>query len=660
MQLPLATDVTSLTFDAGDGTTFPYDQVSTPDNIRYWSITGVRVDSSVAFADPNVFVYVVIVTDIGAGGTPIGVPHIWGGYLPTGGIDFLNHLDGPYGDQAVPERSGPIAAVRFEVYCCSRKNQTTLAWTDPTCSTKQTHLNGTSDHIDVTVAVGGATPASLIKGHPVLGKGLFYNVGNGNLDLGVTAASIGLVDADFENDGTGWVFGLGAHINTDPMYVQSGAKSVQITTSSADGYAWSPPFGVDKDQEIFVEIYAVAVGVTTALLRLWIAFYDGAGTYIGDGGSVSLTPTYAHPTDTGFVRVWNHGVSSDPSVAAARIILDIVPNGGADPDTGVYYVDHVSERPQTPFGPGQTRDNHGGVKVLVAGPIYNDIANAVNIRIAPDFVVSSIGGFSTLGVGFIDLVKATGFGGLNPDGSSIFAGGGGSAPFTVNKIGVNYLAVGDALFAGTATFAYFSGGVEGGKVTINSLGITIANKITSPTVTLTLAASGATIANGANNVQVTAFGMIVVVGATIPVQIDATGILLENGFSSVSITASAVTITNGVLNTPVINVVNGTVTAQINDVAVSGSPGLVVQDSSTGYTAGVGYNFISIAQLVAGVNTFAQLTPGALTAGTSTGQGATLTPSIFSMTNLRSTDPGAGSKEIWYDPADGNRLKYRP
>jgi hypothetical protein len=28
--------------------------------------------------------------------------------------------------------------------------------------------------------------------------------------------------------------------------------------------------------------------------------------------------------------------------------------------------------------------------------------------------------------------------------------------------------------------------------------------------------------------------------------------------------------------------------------------------------------------------------------------------------NLPSTNPGAGSKQIWYDPADGNRVKYAP
>ena len=28
--------------------------------------------------------------------------------------------------------------------------------------------------------------------------------------------------------------------------------------------------------------------------------------------------------------------------------------------------------------------------------------------------------------------------------------------------------------------------------------------------------------------------------------------------------------------------------------------------------------------------------------------------------NLRSTNPGGGSKQLWYDPADGNRVKFAP
>jgi hypothetical protein len=33
---------------------------------------------------------------------------------------------------------------------------------------------------------------------------------------------------------------------------------------------------------------------------------------------------------------------------------------------------------------------------------------------------------------------------------------------------------------------------------------------------------------------------------------------------------------------------------------------------------------------------------------------------LYSLQNLRSTNPGAGSQQLWYDPADGNRVKYAP
>lgn len=54
---------------------------------------------------------------------------------------------------------------------------------------------------------------------------------------------------------------------------------------------------------------------------------------------------------------------------------------------------------------------------------------------------------------------------------------------------------------------------------------------------------------------------------------------------------------------------------------------------------------------------------GLATLALSTPSGAntlTLTPTLFKMTGLLSSNPGAGSKELWYDPADGNRVKYAP
>ena len=47
---------------------------------------------------------------------------------------------------------------------------------------------------------------------------------------------------------------------------------------------------------------------------------------------------------------------------------------------------------------------------------------------------------------------------------------------------------------------------------------------------------------------------------------------------------------------------------------------------------------------------------------TSNGAGtqAFLGPSELSITGLPSSNPGAGSKKFWYDPSDGNRVKYTP
>jgi hypothetical protein len=107
----------------------------------------------------------------------------------------------------------------------------------------------------------------------------------------------------------------------------------------------------------------------------------------------------------------------------------------------------------------------------------------------------------------------------------------------------NLLGVQDALFAGTTTFAYSGGG----KVTINSSGITLADNNVSPNATVTITSTGITLARGSNSVQVTSSGV---------------GIYGPNG--SVVATSSGVTITNGVLNSPVIAITSGGMTINLD------------------------------------------------------------------------------------------------
>jgi hypothetical protein len=53
------------------------------------------------------------------------------------------------------------------------------------------------------------------------------------------------------------------------------------------------------------------------------------------------------------------------------------------------------------------------------------------------------------------------------------------------------------------------------------------------------------------------------------------------------------------------------------------------------------------------------ITPGSLTVQNGANV-SVLGPSSFSMNALPSSSPGAGSKQFWYDPSDGDRVKYAP
>lgn len=140
-------------------------------------------------------------------------------------------------------------------------------------------------------------------------------------------------------------------------------------------------------------------------------------------------------------------------------------------------VDASTLAPNT-LGAGIGTDGSGKPVVNVAGPNYIDITNSVNIRIASDFVVTT-GPTPTLTQQAVDFAKAYHF------GSEFTVSGG---VFVVNAIAVNKLLAGSALFSGTATFAYSGGGI----VTINSLGIAIADNNTTPLNTVTVTASGIT------------------------------------------------------------------------------------------------------------------------------------------------------------------------
>jgi hypothetical protein len=329
----------------------------------------------------------------------------------------------------------------------------------------------------------------------------------------------------------------------------------------------------------------------------------------------------------------NYVIPSGINAAYVRIYLDV-----ASSASGAFgIVDSAWLAPQVPFGGGQTRDGRGGImwrpgpglkiggtgtaEVKIAGPVYTDVADAVNIRISSDYVVS--GGILTQNI--IDLGKATNFGTEFTKIGNLFV---------VNAVAVNKLLAGDALFAGQATFSYNGGG----KVTINSIGITLANHNTSPTSTVTISSGGITVARGSNNVQ-----------------IDSNGVAINGPNGSVTANAAGVTITNGKLTSPTITIINGATTVNFDATNL-----LMITNSASARRALGSWSSFRI-ENSADSGQYSQIYGFGFSAQRFTGaiyQTVNLAPNFFKMDGLLSFYPGAGSKEFWYDPADGNRVKF--
>ena len=194
------------------------------------------------------------------------------------------------------------------------------------------------------------------------------------------------------------------------------------------------------------------------------------------------------------------------------------------------------------------------------------------------------------------------------------------------------------------------------QITVNaSTGITLSNggatsvEITSSQVVVT--ASGVQVNISPNSIQM--------IQGVNHVTITATGILLTGGGSSqVQITSSSVVITNGSLTSPVIN--GGSITGTSLSVTASGTV-----TSITTTSAGVQVqNGSDIGRLLP---SSLQVQSGGITSTLSfnvlnIGSGGTPVAALFGgglrIQSLPSAAPSQG--QFWYDPADGNRVKYVP
>lgn len=211
--------------------------------------------------------------------------------------------------------------------------------------------------------------------------------------------------------------------------------------------------------------------------------------------------------------------------------------------------------------------------------------------------------------------------------------------FTVNTSGL-------VLYNGPNTVAIgsnaisISDGTNHNEMDLNSAGLTLWNTVSN------------------NRVVITSSAIQLQLGGSPRVTIDNTsGITLSNGgTSSVQITASTVSIINGTLT---LNL-NG-VTTTINNSAIPGGAayaGLKVKDNSLQYCSFINAGNIRLSSddTTTPAETASYSFNAIQISGPPTWVAITKTQFIFQQ--LRSTNPGAGAKEFWYDPADSNRVKF--
>jgi hypothetical protein len=230
----------------------------------------------------------------------------------------------------------------------------------------------------------------------------------------------------------------------------------------------------------------------------------------------------------------------------------------------------------------------------ITGPLYADVNNNINIRLAGDFTVT--GSPPTLSQYTVNLAKAVNFNTTN------FTTTGGS--MAINAVAVNQLIAGNALFTGQAQFASQTGGIVTGVVTINYSGVAIGNALTSPTYSITLQATGptpgVTIASGANSFQANASGFTIADSSGNSLTTRAVGTSIVRGTTSLLLAASGMLVTDGYGNT--LNM---------------GAAGLIVQNVTGGVVSSVTVAASGVT-ILRGALTSPTINGGSLTISTST------------------------------------------
>lgn len=645
------------------------------DGTQYAEIPGgVYIDPPVA-TDTNFFVRITM-EQFNAANVSIAAEKEHGGTMIVGGTHTLEAFPTVYG--------GGLAYVRYRLYVANRNSQTTGDFTNTTTNTKQTTCWSGADHYDVTIT----TPSGKLKADRLdpatVGTGLTLTAAG--VKFATSNLSDMLMNPGFEDGVNGttniphWT-GTGAYsLLTNPV-AYSGANVLYLNGSAS---VFGEAISVRPGDQLYVEAYVqfqYVSGSPTGALDVILETRDAAGVLVGSPSYIPVTG-YANATAAGVLNTWTRikaNATVPAGVSSIRVWISTSSIAGVG---AAFFVDNVLVSRQVPTGPGTEMDGFGGVKAKMTGPLYTDIANNIDIRLAGDFVVTT-GPTPTLSQYSVDLGKAVGF------STAEFDGGLGVGLLIIKALAVTKLVAGNALFTGQATFAYKSTlGVEGGIVTISAAGITLAEKITSPTATVTIASAGISIVKGSTSVQIAAASITFADSNSNVLTMSSGGIIASKGTKSVQITASNISITDGVgtvvLSGTDITISRGgsasvVITAAavtINDGKLTLNSGGVTTEITNAAAGALGGSAAGFHSKLNGTATEVFLAAGQMLmltstsnfscsagtcSGSITGSGGFLIAggAVWQMTNLPTASPGAGSKRFWYDTATNN-VKYAP
>ncbi len=510
---------------AGESQSFPYNYSAGKGLVPYWCIPWITYDDTPCVDDSASFFVRITVQSLDANKQPISPERPYDGTQVTGDTQTCQPLMGPYGPDISGMSPNNVAYLRIRVYVCNRADQTSASFLNAAAGTLQTWV-GVDGHLDILVAQDGAIPTTTDK--TLYQKANVTGINN-NLDGSM------FLCGDFEKDTSPWQNLVGTS-TTAPHSGQACGTAGAWGFSQAAMYQWVKV--VPGQRYLCSSWLKCDAGNSSPMAGFYIDYFlADQSTYVSGGGWTNAsTPMSALST------AWQQFKGITAPVPASAVYARVFPVLATGIATGNVYVDDVTFGPALPLGSGQNYDSAGNIMVNVSGPLYTDISNNLTIRIANDFTITGTPGNYSLSQATVDLGKAVGF------DTSIFGGGknNGGSGLTINALGVNKLVAGDSLFTGQATFA-FNGG---GKLTLNSLGLTIADSNISPVNTLTLSASGASIAHGSGaHVDVTAngIGLYNSVGTANPnVQVTANGIYLYGPTGlCLSITSSGLTLPAG-------------------------------------------------------------------------------------------------------------------